>query len=108
MAHLHLPHLPLLAVSAGEAARWAVAAAAVGVTVAVLIWFVAMRQHPENAAGHDDSGSVIDRKPDDVSRRPAGPAAENMNPDPPGGAAPPGDWPGSSAIVSDPPDGGRR
>lgn len=91
----------VLAVSVGDVGRWTVIALAVVVTGALLVWFVTTRHHPETAADHVDSERVTARKPDGVARRPAGPAAENMNPQPPGGAAPPAQWPGSSAVPPD-------
>lgn len=84
-----------------DIARWAVIGIAVAVTVLLIAWFMSTRRHPESAADHASSESVTARKPDGVARRPAGPAAENMDADPPGGRTPPGPWPGSSPVPPD-------
>jgi hypothetical protein len=96
-----MPPAVVLAVSAGDVARWAVIVVAIVVTGALIVWFATTRRHPESTADHAASERITARKPDGVARRPAGPAAENMNPEPSGGAAPPAQWPGSSAVPPD-------
>jgi hypothetical protein len=97
--------------AADDAVRWGTVIVGVVLTVATLVWFLAVRRHPEDAADHRDQEEFVARKPDGVARRPAGPAAENMDADPPGGYTPPGPWPGSSNVPpeasGDPDDGGR-
>lgn len=55
-------------------------------TVACVAWFLLSRQHPENAASHDDTAttSTSDELYEGVDR-PAGPDAESMDPDDFGG-----------------------
>jgi hypothetical protein len=61
------------------------------VVIGLVAWFVAARQVPEQAASHAGEPSQPN-----VRSRPAGPGAENMDPDPPGGDAPPGNPPGTA------------
>lgn len=95
--------VPIIALfgDAGEVARWSVIGAGIASTVLLLVWFVATSKHPEHAADGPAQMQATARKPDGVARRPAGPAAENMDPDPPGGRTPPAPWPGSSPVPPD-------
>jgi hypothetical protein len=57
---------------------------AVGLTLAAIVYFVAVRRHPENTDRHDDPpGARADvtgrgTLPGDVQERPAGPDAESQ------------------------------
>jgi hypothetical protein len=86
-----------------------VIAAIVGVvlTVAVIVYFVATRKHPENAASHSDTSTRADStgrgtQPGPVVERPAGPDAEPQTAD--GAPGPPAGPPAGSGQD---PDGGR-
>lgn len=77
-------------------------AAIVGValTAAMIIVFVAIRKHPENAASHSDTSTRADATgratlPGEVMERPAGPDAESQAVDPAGGA-------GGAGVPTDP------
>jgi hypothetical protein len=61
-------------------------------TVAVIAWFIVPRQHPDEAASHDDPAtrSTSDQLYRGVDR-PAGPDAEVMDPDRLGGDLQPPD-----------------
>lgn len=87
-------------------------AAVVGVllTVAIIVVFVVIRKHPENAAGHSDTGTRADTtgratQPGPVMERPAGPDAESQAVHPEGGAGLPG-HPGPPAGRGQAPENG--
>ena len=85
--------------------EWLTIALAVAAVVCVTGWFLFARRHPESASDH-----AVDRPHVDASGRgtgssgvidrPAGPDAENMASDPPGGFTSPGST-GSSPDVND-------
>jgi hypothetical protein len=84
-------------------------AALVGVvlTLAVIVYFVSVRKHPENTASHSDTGTRADvtgrtTQPGAVMERPAGPDAEPQTAD---GA--PGSPAGPPAGSGQSPDDGR-
>lgn len=62
---------------------WVVIVLACVAVIAVVVWFVTSRQHPETAATHLDRSDPghTSNQADPVARRPAGPDAENMSPD---------------------------
>lgn len=78
--------------------RWAVVVFAVAGTTAVVAWFFLARRFPERAASHRVGRSTADP----VTRRPAGPGAENMDAARPGGTAPPGRPDGAELRPGDP------
>lgn len=67
-------------------------------TVGSVIVFVVQRKHPENlgepSRQGEDAVSGRESLSGDVQERPAGPDAENMSADRPGGFVPPGPPPG--------------
>lgn len=71
---------------------WIVLVLAVIAAAACVAWFVGARRHPEQAATH-----AGEPRPD-VARRPAGPGAENMAADEPGGSTPPGPSTGTGPV----------
>ncbi|CAN5537941.1 hypothetical protein BH23ACT3_BH23ACT3_17790 [soil metagenome] len=84
-----------------------VAIVGVVITIAVIVYFVFVRKHPENAASHRDTGTRADStgrgtQPGDVTERPAGPDAEPQTAD---GA--PGPHAGPPAGPGQDRDGGR-
>lgn len=64
--------------------EWVVIVLACIGVAALVVWFVGARKHPETASTH--VGRSGPERPtnqaDPVARRPAGPDAENMSPDP--------------------------
>ena len=58
---------------------WVISILAIVVVVALIVWFVMTRKHPENGASHpDDESGRLDRLAGDADDRPAGPGAEAM------------------------------
>lgn len=70
--------------------RWLVVVLACVAVVALVVWFVMSRQHPEQAATHATGADRFGNRAGPVARRPAGPDAENMSSDRPGGRTPAG------------------
>jgi len=59
----------------GDVLRWIVVGAACVAAIGFVVWFIAARRHPEQAASHGPGS-----KAGPVARRPAGPDAEDMAP----------------------------
>jgi hypothetical protein len=78
---------------------WLVVVAAAAVALGVAGWFLSARQHPEQAAFEAARGGPAGES--GVSHRPAGPDAENMSADQPGGFTPPAPPAGRDTVESD-------
>jgi hypothetical protein len=75
--------------------EWFTIVVAVVAVVLVVTWFAFARRHPESASGHEEDRPHVDAAgrgtgSSVVTDRPAGPDAENMRGEPPGGFTPPG------------------